>query len=77
MTENVNGVSGVGLVGLGGRIPLSRALAVNTATTVFLVVLKPVAGILSDRVGRKLLMVVPTICFAVLTWPLLRSCRQR
>jgi MHS family alpha-ketoglutarate permease-like MFS transporter len=53
-------------------IPLSTALAVNTATTVVFVVLTPVAGILSDRVGRKPLMIVPTICFAVLTWPLLR-----
>jgi MFS family permease len=44
--------------------------SVNTATTVVFVVLTPVAGILSDRVGRKPLMI--TICFAVLTWPLLR-----
>jgi MHS family alpha-ketoglutarate permease-like MFS transporter len=51
---------------------LSTALAVNTATTVVFVVLTPVAGILSDRVGRRPLMIVPTVCFAVLTWPLLR-----
>jgi MHS family alpha-ketoglutarate permease-like MFS transporter len=53
-------------------IALSTALTVNTATTVVFVVLTPMAGILSDRIGRKPLMIVPTICFAVFTWPLLR-----
>ncbi|MBN8873568.1 MAG: MFS transporter [Rhodospirillales bacterium] len=51
-------------------IPLERALQVNTACMVLLVALTPLAGWVSDRIGRKPLMLVSTIGTIVLAVPL-------
>jgi MHS family proline/betaine transporter-like MFS transporter len=49
----------------------SESLWANTIGLVALVVLIPVTGLLSDRVGRKPLLLASCGFFALLTWPLL------
>lgn len=54
-------------VGLGA----SEALWANTLSVLILVVLIPLTGWLSDRVGRKPLLLASCAFFALATWPLL------
>jgi MHS family proline/betaine transporter-like MFS transporter len=49
----------------------SESLWANTIGIVALVVLIPITGWLSDRVGRKPLLLASCAFFALLTWPLL------
>ncbi|GAA0382089.1 MFS transporter [Streptomyces blastmyceticus] len=52
------------------------ALAVSTIALVFFTMLQPLAGMLSDRVGRKPLLIVSGAGFTVLTVPLLGLLRD-
>lgn len=51
-------------------MPLSQALQINTIGMIVLVVLTPLVGALSDRVGRKPLIVASFVAFVVLSYPL-------
>jgi MFS transporter, MHS family, proline/betaine transporter len=51
-------------------LPLSQALTSNAIGLVLLITLIPVMGALSDRIGRRPLVVASSIGFAVLTYPL-------
>jgi MHS family proline/betaine transporter-like MFS transporter len=52
------------------HILLSMALRLNTAAMVLLLLLIPLMGILSDKVGRKPLLVGASACFALFGYPL-------
>jgi MHS family alpha-ketoglutarate permease-like MFS transporter len=54
-----------------GDVGFGAALTVSTCTLAVFVVLTPLCGMLSDRIGRRPLLLVPTLGFAVLTAPLL------
>lgn len=49
----------------------SRALTVSTIALVVFTVIQPIAGVLSDRIGRKPLLVGSAVGFTVLTVPML------
>jgi MHS family proline/betaine transporter-like MFS transporter len=51
-------------------ITASRALAINTFTMLVTLVLTPLFGILSDRIGRKTLLTAALVGVIVLSWPL-------
>ncbi len=53
-------------------LSVRSSLQINTATMVVLLVLCPLCGLLSDRIGRKRLMVGGLISLIVLSWPLFR-----
>ena len=53
------------------KVPASEALVVNTIALAFFMVLQPLGGILSDRVGRKPLLVVFAAGFTIGVVPLL------
>lgn len=50
--------------------PVSHALTINTATMALLIVMVPVGGLLSDRFGRKPVMLWATALLAVSVYPL-------
>lgn len=52
------------------RLDAGRALQINTISMVVLLALIPLAGALSDRIGRKPPLVVACILLFVLAWPL-------
>ena len=52
------------------HIPLSTALELNTITMLVLIVLIPCMGALSDRIGRKPLLLVGSGAIALLSYPL-------
>ena len=54
-------------------IPLADALSANTIALVVLVLLLPLAGLLSDRFGRRRTMAVAAIGYVLITWPLLTA----
>lgn len=51
------------------KLPLSLALSANTVALVIYVILIPFVGILSDRVGRRPVLLVAAFGFVVLTYP--------
>lgn len=52
------------------KIAASTAFTSATVAAIVLTVLTPVAGWLSDKVGRKPLLIVPAIAYGVLAYPL-------
>jgi len=52
------------------HLPLPMALKINTLTMGILIVLIPLTGALSDRWGRKLLMLASSLGFMLLSYPL-------
>ena len=52
------------------RISASRALGINTVRMMLLLVLTPLAGMVSDRVGRKSVLAAGFAGLVVLSWPL-------
>jgi len=52
------------------RPPVGHALLVNTLATLFLMALIPLAGWLSDRVGRKKVLAASSLAMALLAYPL-------
>src|SRR5262245_933637 len=52
------------------HLPLSRALEVNTLAMAVMIVMNPIAGALSDRVGRRRVMLTGCFLVAVLSYPL-------
>jgi MHS family proline/betaine transporter-like MFS transporter len=52
------------------HVRAAQALDINTTNMVVLLLLVPVAGALSDRIGRKPLLVVAALGTFVLAWPL-------
>lgn len=53
------------------HVPDTRAFAINTASMIVLLGVIPVSGALSDRIGRKPLLVGASATGVVLGWPLL------
>ncbi|MGD0075836.1 MAG: MFS transporter [Candidatus Binataceae bacterium] len=54
------------------RIPEHEALAINTLCMAFVLIVIPVGGMLSDRVGRKPVLLTAAIAAAAFAWPLFR-----
>lgn len=52
--------------------PLGTALGINTISLALMVILLPVMGALSDKIGRKPLLIGATMGFALLSYPLFR-----
>jgi len=52
------------------NIPQSTALALNSVALALLMVLTPLAGILSDRIGRKPMLLLGTSGIVVFAWPI-------
>jgi len=50
-------------------IPKATALTVGTISLVFFLILQPIAGMVSDRVGRKPLLIIFAAAFVLLTVP--------
>jgi len=48
----------------------SKALDINSASMVLLLLMMPLAGMLSDRLGRKPVLLVGAVGLLVLSWPL-------
>ncbi len=56
--------------------PRSTALDINTISMVVLLVLIPISGMLSDRIGRKPLLLIGTGGILLLTYPLMLAMHQ-
>lgn len=54
------------------KFPLSSALLINTISMAFLGLLMPIMGALSDKVGRKSMLLAGSLGLAVLSYPLFR-----
>lgn len=52
------------------KIPTSTALALNSASLVVMMLLTPLSGALSDRIGRKPLLIFGAAASMLLAWPL-------
>lgn len=52
-------------------VPASRALELNTVAMLLLLVITPLAGTLSDRVGRRVVMACGAGALILLAWPLM------
>jgi MHS family proline/betaine transporter-like MFS transporter len=57
-------------------VPKTRALAINTVSMGTALVLIPLFGTLSDRIGRKPLLLAGAIGTALLAWPLFRMMQR-
>jgi MHS family proline/betaine transporter-like MFS transporter len=54
----------------GWRIPFLFGLDINTVNMVVLLLVVPLAGILSDRIGRRPVLLAATLGVLVFAWPL-------
>lgn len=54
------------------HIPKSRALEIDTISMAAVLVVLPAAGVLSDRIGRKPLLIAASIGVILFAWPLFR-----
>lgn len=54
------------------KMPASVALLINTVNMIIFAAVIPVGGWLSDLFGRKRVMLVPAICFALCSYPLFK-----
>lgn len=54
------------------KVPLGTGLTINTVSMIVLTLLLPLTGALSDRVGRKPLLLASSVGLAVLSYPLFR-----
>ncbi len=54
------------------HMPPRDAFAINTLSMGFVLMIIPVAGTLSDRLGRKPLMLTAALCGTLFAWPLFR-----
>jgi MFS transporter, MHS family, proline/betaine transporter len=52
------------------NITASRALAINTVSMIVMAALTPISGALSDRLGRKRVIVISLAGIVLLSWPL-------
>lgn len=55
-----------------GHIPQATALALNSLALALLMVATPVAGIVSDKIGRKPMLLLGTAGLTIFAWPLFR-----
>jgi MHS family proline/betaine transporter-like MFS transporter len=53
-------------------MPTRQAFDINTASMVLLLAMMPLGGTLSDRVGRRPMLVISAAALALLAWPLFR-----
>jgi len=54
------------------QVPEHQALAVNTLCMAFVLMVIPLSGTLSDRIGRKPMLLAAAICAVLFAWPLFR-----
>lgn len=52
------------------KLPAAKALDINTLNMVIMLVLVPAFGALSDRIGRKPMVLAAALALCVLAWPL-------
>jgi MHS family proline/betaine transporter-like MFS transporter len=52
------------------NVPFSTALKMNTASMIILMIAAPFMGALSDRIGRKPVLITGCLAIAILTYPL-------
>ncbi len=52
------------------KLSLATALTINTINTCIIAVLLPAFGALSDKVGRKIILLTAAACFTVFSYPL-------
>jgi MHS family proline/betaine transporter-like MFS transporter len=55
-----------------GHIPQATALALNSLALALLMIATPVAGIISDKIGRKPMLLLGTAGLTLFAWPLFR-----
>ncbi len=65
-------VYGVTYIQLYDHLPAAKALDINTLNMVAMLVLMPLFGLLSDRIGRKRMAIGAALATAALAWPLFR-----
>ena len=63
-------VYGVTYIQLYDRLPAAKALDINTLNMVAMLVLMPLFGLLSDRIGHKTMAISAAVGTAALVWPL-------
>lgn len=58
-------------------LPAGRALQINTVSMLVMIALTPCFAMLSDRIGRKQVLVAATLGMVILPWPLFTLLMQR
>lgn len=57
-------------ISISSNIPLSTALTINTISMIFLIILIPLFGYLSDIIGRKPILITASLGIILLSYPL-------